>query len=103
MEMNGIAVIGAGMIGAAHASGYRLQLPRFAGQIDGIHLATICDSDRDLAERMATTYGFGRVSDDWTSVIADPSIAVPGGYRAATGPIPRGRAVPAASSPAPFV
>ncbi len=76
MEMNGIAVIGAGMIGAAHASGYRLQLPRFASQIDGIHLATICDSDRDLAERMAATYGFGGVSDDWTSVMADPSIAV---------------------------
>ena len=71
MKKNGIAVIGAGMIGAAHASGYRLQLPRFAGRIDGIHLATVCDRDRGLAERMAATYGFGKVTDDWKAVMAE--------------------------------
>lgn len=31
MATNGIAVIGAGMIGAAHAAGYRTYLPRIGG------------------------------------------------------------------------
>ena len=50
MSANGIAVVGAGMIGAAHAFGYRAHLPRFAGRLPGLALSTVCDADVTLLE-----------------------------------------------------
>ena len=43
MSESGIAIIGAGMIGAAHAAGYRHHLARFPGL--GASLETICDAN----------------------------------------------------------
>lgn len=74
MSFNGIAVIGAGMIGAAHAAAYRQFAHRFgAGQGQ---LNTICDSNLAAAERLAADWGFVRTATDWKAVIADPSIDV---------------------------
>ena len=52
MEKKGIAVIGAGMIGAAHASGYRAQLPRFLKREPGLHLSTVCDANQEAAQAL---------------------------------------------------
>jgi predicted dehydrogenase len=76
MPSNGVAVIGAGMIGAAHAFGYRNHIPRFAEQLPGLRLAAVCDAHRPLAKTMAGTYGFEDVVADWKSVIADESIGI---------------------------
>jgi predicted dehydrogenase len=76
MSQCGIAVLGAGMIGSAHAQGYRLWSPCFAAQIPGLSLAVVCDGNEDLASRVAQRYGFARVSRDWKSVLDDPGIGI---------------------------
>jgi len=76
MAKHGIAILGAGMIGAAHASGYRTYLPRFVGRIDGLSLATICDENESLARALVANYGFAKVSGDWRSVLDDPEIGI---------------------------
>ena len=74
MPATGIAIIGAGMIGAAHASGYRQHIARFRGL--GATLDTVCDANAAQAERLAATWGFARTATDWQAVIADPGIGI---------------------------
>ncbi len=69
----GIAIIGAGMIGAAHASGYRTHLPRTG--LDA-RLATVCDMSEAQAGALAKTWGFEGTASDWREVIADPEIGI---------------------------
>lgn len=76
MEQHGIAIVGAGMIGAAHAFGYRNHLPRFAEHLPGLKLATVADPNADLARTLASTYGFERTAADWKAVMADPAIGI---------------------------
>lgn len=76
MERNAIAVIGAGMIGAAHAFGYRTNLPRFENRIPGLRLATACDGNETLAGRLAATWGFEKTETDLNAVLADPEIGI---------------------------
>ncbi|MDK1377888.1 MULTISPECIES: Gfo/Idh/MocA family oxidoreductase [unclassified Sinorhizobium] len=76
MKGNAIAVIGAGMIGAAHAFGYRTNLPRFEDRIAGIRLATACDGNEALAGRLAATWGFEKTETNLNAVIADPEIGI---------------------------
>lgn len=72
--MSGIAIVGAGMIGAAHASGYRHHIARFTGL--GARLATVCDANEAQAVKLAATYGFDRTAVDWRDVVADPDIGI---------------------------
>lgn len=74
MSAKGIAIIGAGMIGAAHASGYRQFAHRFGG--GEIRLRTVCDMNEGLATALASNYGFEQVAQDWKAVIADPEIDI---------------------------
>ena len=76
MLSHGVAIIGAGMIGAAHAFGYRNNLPRFANKLPGLRLATVCDANQALADSMANTYGFEGVASDWKSVLADDGVGI---------------------------
>ncbi|WP_331376283.1 Gfo/Idh/MocA family protein [Sinorhizobium chiapasense] len=76
MEGKAIAVIGAGMIGAAHAFGYRTNLPRFKNRIAGLRLATVCDANEALASRLAATWGFEKTETDLDAVLADPEIGI---------------------------
>ncbi|MBB4186407.1 putative dehydrogenase [Sinorhizobium terangae] len=76
MKGNAIAVIGAGMIGAAHAFGYRTNLPRFEKRISGLRLATACDGNDTLAGRLAATWGFEKTETDLNAVLADPEIGI---------------------------
>ena len=61
MATNGIAIIGAGMIGAAHAAGYRTHLPRLPSL--SARLDTVCDANADLAAKLAATWGFARTCE----------------------------------------
>jgi len=70
----GVAVLGAGMIGRAHATGYITQ----AHMADGIsvRLATAIDANADAAEDMARRLGFARWGTDWREVLDDPGVDV---------------------------
>ncbi|MGC8469679.1 MAG: Gfo/Idh/MocA family protein [Acetobacteraceae bacterium] len=74
MEIKGIAIVGAGMIGAAHAAAYRQYAHRFGN--GSARLDTICDTNESQARTLAASAGFARVATDWRSVIADPAIDV---------------------------
>src|SRR6516164_441797 len=74
MAGKGIAVIGARMIGAAHAAGYRTYLPRIAGL--SAELDVVCDANGELAAKLARNWGFARVVHDWRAVVDDPEVGV---------------------------
>lgn len=74
MPGKGIAIIGAGMIGAAHAAAYRQFAHRFAG--GSIRLKTVCDMNTALAQDLAAKYGFDGIASDWKAVIDDPDIGI---------------------------
>lgn len=76
MTEQGIAVIGAGMIGAAHAAGYRSHQPRFRSRGLDLRLATICDEREELAKAIADAYGFAAATTDWRRVMADDDIRI---------------------------
>lgn len=73
MTFNGIAIIGAGMIGAAHAAGYRQFAHRF-GPKGRLH--TVCDMNPVAATKLAADWGFAHTATDWKAVIANPEIDV---------------------------
>jgi predicted dehydrogenase len=72
MDGKVIAVIGAGMIGAAHAVGYRAYLPRIKGL--SARLDAVFDANTDLATKLMDNWGFERVATDWRAVIDDSRI-----------------------------
>ncbi|MBM3599591.1 MAG: Gfo/Idh/MocA family oxidoreductase [Alphaproteobacteria bacterium] len=74
-KRHGIAVIGAGMIGAAHASGYRAHIGRFGKELE-LHLATVCDTREEAAKSLASTYGFRNWVTDWRTVMADERVRI---------------------------
>lgn len=76
MDQFGIGIVGAGMIGAAHASGYRNHYPRFSGKLPGLKLDTVADPNKELADAVASAYGFENTAADWKSVIEDPAIGI---------------------------
>jgi predicted dehydrogenase len=69
-----VAVIGAGMAGAAHAFGYRnaTMHPDLAG-VD-VRLAAIVDVNSDLARSVAGRYGFATATTDLDAVLRDDAI-----------------------------
>lgn len=74
MTSKGIAIIGAGMIGGAHASAYRQFAHRFG---DGVMaLRSVCDMNAGQAREMARKYGIPEIATDWKAVIADPAVHV---------------------------
>ena len=68
----GIAIIGAGMIGAAHAAGYRHHIARFGGL--GAKLDAICDANEAQAANLAASYGFERTSHAAGNSASSPSV-----------------------------
>jgi myo-inositol 2-dehydrogenase/D-chiro-inositol 1-dehydrogenase len=63
----GVGVIGAGVMGAAHA---RI----LARQVGGARLIAISDPDRSRAEAVVAETSAGRVADDGQALIADPEV-----------------------------
>ena len=56
----GVAVIGAGMAGRAHAHGYRSAGTVFSPGLPPVRLVSIADINEDLALDTAQRYGFER-------------------------------------------
>jgi predicted dehydrogenase len=74
MATKGIAIVGAGMIGAAHAAAYRAYLPRIPGL--SAKLDVVCDANAELAAKLAQNWGFARIVNDWRAVVDDPELGV---------------------------
>lgn len=65
----GVAVIGAGMAGAAHAAAWRAATTVRHPFPDKVRLVAIADIAQPLAESVAGRYGYDRVESDWKNLL----------------------------------
>lgn len=65
----GVAVIGAGMAGKAHAHAYRSAAAVFGSTLPAIDLVTVADVNEPLARAAAARFGYSRYDTDWRSVV----------------------------------
>jgi predicted dehydrogenase len=72
----GVAVIGAGMAGRAHAHGYRSAGTVFSPGLPPVRLVSIADINDDLAQDTAHRYGFERADTSWQSVVKADDVDV---------------------------
>ena len=64
----GVAVIGAGMAGRAHASGYRSAPAVFGSDLPDVRLVAIADAYEPFAVDTARRYGYERAETSWEAV-----------------------------------
>ena len=72
----GVAVIGAGMAGRAHARGYRSAGTVFGLGLPEVRLVSVADVDEDLARDAAARYGFERADSSWQAVAENADVDV---------------------------
>ncbi len=70
----GVAVIGAGMAGRAHASGYRSAPAVFTPDLPEVRLVAIADAHEPFAVDTARRYGYQRAETSWEAIAAAPDI-----------------------------
>jgi predicted dehydrogenase len=70
----GVAVIGAGMVGRAHANAYRNAATVFDLDRPGPRLVAVADLHAPFAADAAARYGFERAETDWRAVIDAPDV-----------------------------
>lgn len=70
----GVAVIGGGMAGRAHAAGYRTASTLFSTDRPRVRLAAIADANPAVADDTARRYGYDRAVYRWQDVAADPDV-----------------------------
>ncbi|MEV6851257.1 Gfo/Idh/MocA family oxidoreductase [Actinoplanes sp. NPDC051411] len=70
----GVAVIGAGMVGRAHANAYRNASTVFSLDRPVPRLVAVADLHQPFAADAATRYGFERAETDWRAVIDAPDV-----------------------------
>lgn len=74
-EELGVALIGTGFMGKAHALAYAQVRPVF-GDVPRPRLEILCDVPQDAADRYADQFGFARATDDWRAAVTDPAVDV---------------------------
>lgn len=67
-ESVGVAVIGAGMAGRAHAAAYRSASTVFDTTGPAVRLVSIADVNSESAEDARTRYGYQRVDGSWQAI-----------------------------------
>jgi predicted dehydrogenase len=72
----GVAVIGAGMAGRAHAAGYRSASTLYGEGLPQIRLAAIADVNPAFAADTARRFGFERAEGGWEAVAAADDVDV---------------------------
>jgi predicted dehydrogenase len=72
----GVAVIGAGMAGRAHAAGYRTAASLYDAGLPEVRLVAIADVNAEFATDTAQRFGYQRAENDWEAVAAAPDIDV---------------------------
>jgi predicted dehydrogenase len=68
MSSIGVAVIGAGMAGRAHASGYRSAPAVFTPDLPEVRLVAIADAYEPFAIDTARRYGYERAETSWEAI-----------------------------------
>ena len=75
-ESLGIAVIGAGMVGRAHAAGYRAASQLYDLDLPEIRLVAIADAHEPFAVDGAKRFGYQRAETSWQAIVDAPDIDV---------------------------
>lgn len=75
-ESIGVAVIGAGMAGRAHAAAYRSATTVFDTNRPDVRLVSIADANPDAAEDARARYGYDRMDTSWQAVAEAADIDV---------------------------
>src|ERR1700716_1051487 len=70
----GVAVIGGGMGGRAHAAGYRTATTLFGTDRPDVRLVAIADTSAAVADDVAKRYGYERAEYDWRAIPPAPDI-----------------------------
>ncbi|MCA2214046.1 Gfo/Idh/MocA family protein [Jidongwangia harbinensis] len=70
----GVAVIGAGMVGRAHAAAYRNAATVYDLDAPAARLVAVADVHAPFATDAARRYGFARAETDWRAVIDAPDV-----------------------------
>jgi predicted dehydrogenase len=68
VETLGVAVIGAGMAGRAHAAGYRAASTVYDAGLPDVRLVAIADLNADFAAETARRFGYQRAETTWQAV-----------------------------------
>ena len=72
----GIAVVGAGMAGKAHAAAYRVAPTLYASTLPDLRYVSIGDMNAEVGRAAARRYGYERSDTDWRAIADDPDIQV---------------------------
>ena len=72
----GIAVIGAGMAGRAHAAAYRSAPTLYASTLPPLRFVSIADANAELADLAARRFGYERSDTSWQAIAENPEIDV---------------------------
>ena len=72
----GIAVIGAGMAGKAHAAAYRVAPTLYESTLPDLRYVSIGDVSAEIGRAAARRYGYERSDTDWRAIADDPDIQV---------------------------
>ena len=72
----GVAVIGAGMAGRAHAAAYRIAPSLYDSVLPPLRFVSIGDVSPELGSLAARRFGFERSDTSWQAIAADPDIHV---------------------------
>ena len=70
----GVAVIGAGMAGRAHAHGYRAAAGVFGTDLPPVRLVAVADAYEPFATDTARRYGYERAEASWKAIADAPDI-----------------------------
>jgi len=70
----GVAVIGGGMAGRAHAAGYRMATTLFGTERADARLVAVADTNAAVAHDTAKRYGYDRAEYDWQAIAGAPDI-----------------------------
>jgi predicted dehydrogenase len=72
----GVAVIGAGMVGRAHAAGYRAASQLYDLDLPDVRLVAIADAHEPFARDAAKRFGYERAETSWQAIVDAPDIDV---------------------------
>jgi predicted dehydrogenase len=75
-ESIGVAVVGAGMAGRAHAAGYRSATTLYDAGLPEVRLVAIADVNAAFAADTARRFGYQRAEPGWEAVAAAPDVDV---------------------------
>ena len=72
----GVAVIGAGMAGRAHAAAYRIAPTLYASVLPPLRYVSIADVSPEFGSLAARRFGYERNDTSWQAIAEDPAIDV---------------------------